>query len=316
MATDALSGPESVKNAANLFAVLSRRDTLALFLLVKDGLKSELRTASDLGLSKKQYYTRLNQLKDAGLVEKYGDTYVYTTLGDIIHKKYVSGLVERVRFAKQFKMIDALKKAREFSEDDISQFTRNIAGLDIEESSPKIELVWTYEEAASKLAQTIEFAEKEIVFATRFLNEVLINSILNKTKSGVSVRILADRKMVDSFAEMERKYLNLTDEHSSERLNVVRNPWYPKNIERRIADVPFSMSIIDGRYAGLELMGKNNPDKFTGAMFINDRKVCAGLLEFYQKAWDGASEDTSTIARNDDQRAFARNRRSNSLAGY
>ncbi|HVX01810.1 MAG TPA: hypothetical protein VHA09_01510, partial [Nitrososphaera sp.] len=71
MATEILSGPESVKSAADLFAALSRKDTLTLFLLAKDGLRSELRTASIVGLSKKQYYTRLNQLKNAGLIEKH-----------------------------------------------------------------------------------------------------------------------------------------------------------------------------------------------------------------------------------------------------
>lgn len=292
MATDVLSGPESVKSAARLFAALSRRDTLTLFLLAKDGLKSELRTAASVGLSKKQYYTRLNQLKDAGLVEKSRDTYVYTTLGNTIHQKHVSGLVESVRFNKQFRMIDALKRTREFSEDDISDFAKSVAGLDVSEPS-RVDVVWTYEEAASKLAETIEFAEREIVFATRFLDEALINVILNKTKQGVSVRILADTKMVNSFAEMEKKYLNLTDGHSVERMNVIRNPWYPKNIERRVASVPFSVAIIDGKYAGIELAGKNNLDKFTGAIFIKDRKACAGLLEFYQKMWDAAPPEDS-----------------------
>lgn len=290
MATEILSGPESVKSAADLFAALSRKDTLTLFLLAKDGLRSELRTASIVGLSKKQYYTRLNQLKNAGLIEKYRDMYVYTTLGNVIHQKHVSGLVESVRFNKQFRMIDALKRAREFSEEDISEFTRNVAGLDISEPS-KVDLAWTYEEAASKLVEIIEFAKREIVFATRFLNEVLINNILNKTKQGVNVRILADTKMVNSFAEAEKKYLDLTDEHSTERMNVVRNPWYPKNVKRRIASVPFSVAVIDGKYAGIELAGKNSSDKFTGSIFIKDTKVCAGLLEFYQKMWDAAPEE-------------------------
>jgi hypothetical protein len=65
----------------------------------------------------------------------------------------------------------------------------------------------------------------------------------------------------------------------------------------------------------LELISKNNPDKFTGAVFINDKKVCAGLLEFYQKTWDGASEDSSTLAHDDVQRAVAK-RPDKPLAGY
>jgi DNA-binding Lrp family transcriptional regulator len=296
MATELLTVPESVNNAANLFAILSRKDTLTLFLLAKDGLKSELRTASSIGLSKKQYYTRLNQLKNAGLIEKYRDAYVYTTLGSVIHQRHIAGLVENIRFTKQFRMIDALRRTGEFSEDDIADFTRNVADLDIQESS-KVELVWSYEEAASKLAETIEFAKNEIIFATRFLNEVLINNILNKTKSGVKVRILADTRMVNSFAEMERKYLDLTDEHSLERLDMIRNPWYPKSVERRMADVPFSIAIIDGKRAGIELIRKSNSDKFIGAIFIKDAKVCAGLLEFYQKIWSTAAEDTTMVHR-------------------
>jgi len=113
---------ELVNRTTDLLSILSKKDALTIFLLAKDGLKAQTDTPQKIGLTRKQYYTRLKQLVDCGLIDKYGDTYQHTTLGAIIHQEHVLQLLEHVRNVKQMKMVDALKRTRQFSEDDIAKF--------------------------------------------------------------------------------------------------------------------------------------------------------------------------------------------------
>ncbi|MDE1870419.1 MAG: hypothetical protein KGH71_05585, partial [Candidatus Micrarchaeota archaeon] len=53
--------------------ILSKKDALTVFLKVAGGLKSDLDTPGNIGLTKKQYYTRLKRLVDLGLAQKNGE---------------------------------------------------------------------------------------------------------------------------------------------------------------------------------------------------------------------------------------------------
>ncbi len=113
----------TVKNSLKLQSVLSRKDNLAIFMnaAIEKGLNADLSTPQQLGIAKKTYYTRLKQLITAGLVRKSEGAYVHTTLGSIIYQKQLE-MMHQIRNIKQFKMIDALKSTKEFSEEDIKGF--------------------------------------------------------------------------------------------------------------------------------------------------------------------------------------------------
>ena len=77
-----------------------------------------------------------------------------------------------------------------------------------------------------------------------------------------------------------------------ERKCVVANPWYPDNsVNRRIADIPFGIIILDNSEVGIELVNSNNPKEFYGGIFITDEKLAMTMTELYEQIWEKASEN-------------------------
>jgi len=296
MATDLLVDMELVKNFTKLFSILSKKDTFTIFLFASRGLKAESSTLQTIGLSRKRYYTRLKHLTDAGLVTKSEDGYSHTTLGHIIYQKYLIGLMKQIANTKQMKMIDTLKRTKQFSEEDITKFVEKVtdsANVAENISAPRIEIAWTLEDMISATVERVEFCKNEILIAARSFNEIIINNILRKTSSGnIKVKVIADVSLIEEYIKMnENRDLDLNDKNAIERSNVLTNPWYPNNsnIDRRISSVPYNMLISDSMDVGLELIDWNEPRKFHGVVFIRDEYVSKIMRDFYYKIWDIAA---------------------------
>jgi hypothetical protein len=303
MVKSVLSDPDLVKNSAKLLSILSRRDNLSIFMLAvgdtnNEGLAAKSSTIQKLGLSKKVYYARLKQLIGAGLIEKTDGIYKHTTLGNIIYQNHILSLIEELKNMKQMKMVDTLRHTKQFSEDEIDNFIRRITGNkisipDSNTSSIRIEFAWTYQDMVSAMVERIEFCKNEILLASRYLNEIIINSILRKANSSaIEVKVLTDSSLVKQYFEAEGKTLKLrdNDKNASERLNVVSNPWYPGKVSRRIASIPFSMIILDDKEIGIEIVNWNDPKNFHGVIFIKgDEKTLKIMQELYYKIWVKAS---------------------------
>ncbi len=118
-----------VKELCKLLAILSKFEALTIFLLAKNGLKAETDTPGKIGLTRKQYFTRLKQLVDSGLIEKRDGSYFHTTMGAFVYEKHLVSLLEGVKNAKEMRMIDVLKQANNFSEDDILQLKDTVLRL-------------------------------------------------------------------------------------------------------------------------------------------------------------------------------------------
>ena len=112
--------PEMIRSACKLLSVLSRQDTLVLFMRIRDGLYSNKNSSGLLNLTRKQYYTRLRNLVDAGLVKKNGDSYTHTTFGSLIYENYLAVMLKGIRNFKHIQMIDALKESQGLSKDEVT----------------------------------------------------------------------------------------------------------------------------------------------------------------------------------------------------
>lgn len=114
-----------LKELSKLFSVLSKVDSLTIFLHSKQGLKSSIDNLQNIGLSRKKYYTRLKQLVNSGLIKKHHGTYYHTTMGKFVYENIFSSFLYAMKNANQMKMIDILKNDLKYSEEEIS----NIIGL-------------------------------------------------------------------------------------------------------------------------------------------------------------------------------------------
>ncbi len=293
MGTELLTDQEAMKSSTKLLSVLSKKDNLSIFIFAKDGLKAESSTMQNLGLSRKVYYTGLRQLIDAGLISKSEGAYSYTTLGGIIYQGHIVRLIEEMKNKQQMMMIDTLKNSKEFSEEDITNFvdriTHSRSSMNAE-ALPKIEIAWTYQDMVSAIVERVQLCKNEILLASRSFNEIIINNILRKANSGIDVKVISDSSLVKQYIEAEGRGLSLNDKNSSERIKVVSNPWYPGKVKRRVARIPFSIIVFDGKEVGVELVDWNEPKKFYGVIFIREEKTSKTMLNFYNKMWDAATE--------------------------
>jgi predicted transcriptional regulator len=80
----------SYQYIANILKMLSDDKSLAVFDMVGSSLSSDSAAVlTRLGMTKKQYYWKMNQLIDAGLVKKKSDRYLLTSLGKIVYETQI-----------------------------------------------------------------------------------------------------------------------------------------------------------------------------------------------------------------------------------
>ena len=288
---------ESFESTVKLLNVLSKKKNLMLFMSAKSGLLADSSSPNNAGLSKKIYYTCLKQLINSGLVIKTGGKYIHTSLGSVIYEAHILKLTEQMRNLKHLQMIDTLKHSGGFSDTDIEKFMNKLTG--VRTSTPdipaKIEMVWTYEDMVSAIVERTEFCRNEILLASRYFNEIIINSILRKARLGLDVKVISEKSLVTEFFE-QNNHMILNDKNSLERSNVVGNPWYPGKIDRQVRKVPFSIIIFDRKEVGIEFIDANEPKIFKSAIFIRDEQTSKLMMEYFQKMWTTNPEDTTITA--------------------
>ncbi|MGI0094891.1 MAG: hypothetical protein ACREA8_12455 [Nitrosotalea sp.] len=292
--SSALTSNDSSKLLAQLtevLSVLSKNDALTIFLMANEGIKSELDTPAKIGLTKKQYYTRLKQLVDLGLVIKQNESYMQTAFGKIVYQKHIIGLTNQIKNSKYLQLVDVLKADSKFNDSDIMEFMAKVQpqiSSDLQEPSPKISTVASsYEDMVRKILEMTEFAQHEILLVTRFQNELIINSILKKANAGINVKVLADTNLVEDYFGKEMPVKS--DKNKKERENVVSNPYYPSKIDRRYVQVPFCIMIVDNKHVGLEIVDLSESKKFKMAIFREDTNIASSMTPLFNNLWQKSS---------------------------
>ncbi|HJW20650.1 MAG TPA: hypothetical protein VJ571_08875 [Candidatus Nitrosotalea sp.] len=274
-----------------VLSVLSKNDALTIFLMANEGIKSELDTPVKIGLTKKQYYTRLKQLVDLGLVIKQNESYIQTAFGKVVYQKHIIGLTNQIKNSKYLQMVDVLKADSKFNDSDIMEFMAKVQpqiSSDLQESSPKISTIASsYEDMVRKILEMTEFAQHEILLVTRFQNELIINSILKKANAGINVKILADINLVEDYFGNEMPVKS--DKNKKERENVVSNPYYPAKIDRRYVRIPFCIMIVDNKHVGLEIVDLSESKKFKMAIFREDVNISSSMTLLFNDLWQKSS---------------------------
>lgn len=269
-----------------VLSILSKNDALTIFLMANDGIKSEWDTPTKLGLTKKQYYTRLKQLVDLGLIVKNNEFYIQTAFGTVVNQKHIVGLTNNIKNSKYLQMVDILKANPKFNDKDIMEFISKVEpqlSTELQESKKNKLVASSYEEMVGKILEVIEFAKKDIILVTRFQNELIINSTLKKANAGINVRILADTEMVAEYFAKESRIKS--DKNKNERVNVVSNPFYPSKIERKYVEVPFCLLVVDNKYVGIEIADVIDSRNFKMAIFAEDPILSASMVSMFENLW-------------------------------
>jgi hypothetical protein len=305
---------ENMKVSLSIFSVLSKPNTMKLFLASVQGVKISASTLSSLKLTRKKYYKALKQLKGVNLVEKSRGFYSPTTFGKIVYQRIIIELVQYRKYIEEMDAIDTIKAALTPQLED--KFARLFEKLILQNSaetsstptpapvtsSKRVEVVYNLEDMISILLKRISSCNEQIIVGTRFSPEVVINAILDKSRQGVNVKILADIDLIKEYIKLHNisgATLDSKDRDSSERLSVIANPWYPnKSVNRRICSLPFGIIIIDKKEVGIELVSGKTPDEFSMGILIKDSEVAAVMEQYYEEMWKNAVSDINNLKDN------------------
>ena len=301
----------------NLFSILSHSDSLRMFVMAKDGLKISPSVIDKLNISPKAYYRALKQLRDAGLVEKKKDNagiirYFHTTFGSVFYQRNIVEMDRYMENLEKMQMIDAIKRSGKFSEAGIEKLIQEIMDNIMEHPSSssssssssfpsvisqstkqKVDITLSFDRMIQILLDRIDCCKNEILISTRICPEIIINKLLERSKLGVKLKVIADIDLVKEYLRSQENFVdNLNKENPmEERKCIVANPWYPDiSVNRRIEDIPFGMVIIDNSEVGIELVNSNNPKEFYGGIFIRDEKIAMNMTQLYEQIWEKASE--------------------------
>ncbi len=278
---DVIMQEDILKETSNILGTLSKYDALKIFLECIEGIEADTNASDRLGLTKKQYYTRLKQLVDAGLIEKSKGKYVHTTLGKLIYDKAIRILFEHVKNSKKLLMVDVLKSSGKFDMEEIYRL------LQIKTEENKARIYMDYNDLIEDLAARISDARSEVCYATRHFNEVIVGKAIELGRKGVSIRVLADKSLIDKYIK-EYAGIQRTNGHGLERFKMFVDPFYPDKFDRKIIEVPFSFVVIDSKYVGIELINSYNPERFYAAIYVEDVYIARQIKELFNELYNKA----------------------------
>ncbi|MEM0446361.1 MAG: hypothetical protein QW574_02805 [Candidatus Nitrosocaldus sp.] len=273
-----------IQETSRLLAILAKQDALTIFLESIEGIDASTDTPERLGMSKKQYYTRLKQLIDAGLITKSKGKYVQTTMGKILYERCLQLVFEQVRNAKKLIMADILKGSGRFDMDEIYRL------LQIKVENGNARLITDYDALINTLQERMKDAKSQAWYATRYFNEHVISRAIELHRRGVDVKVLVDRMLVEKYIS---EYMGMSkknaDGYEVERFKMFTDPFYPDRFDRRVTDLPFSFVILDGKYVGIELVNVNNPGRFYAGIYIENEYIASQLKGLFEMLYANAN---------------------------
>ncbi len=248
---------DTLKEVRKIVSSLSHYDALKIFLECIEGIEADTNAADRLGLTKKQYYTRLKQLVDAGLIEKSKGKYVHTTLGKLIYDKAIRMLFDHVKNSKKLLMVDVLKSSGKFDMEEIYRL------LQIKENYAyeRTRLITDYDDFVSAVRTTLDDNNiTRIYYTTRRLDTAILNKIISLYKKGVDVKIIADKRLENKDG------LTLVSKELTSRF--------------KAANIPFSL-LVSNNELFIELVNIKEPEKFYGCINIQDEHLIEQAKELF-----------------------------------
>jgi hypothetical protein len=117
---------EFIQKTQAIICSLASKENLALFQMASAGVRYNFFLLEKSGISRKQYYRGLRILRDAGLIRKFNDRYMHTTLGKLIYHEILK-IEKFTDHQNEMKMIDILKDSGQFSQNEMTSFLKKLS---------------------------------------------------------------------------------------------------------------------------------------------------------------------------------------------
>jgi len=276
--------------AEKVLSSLANLDAMKIFNEALNGIESSTKTIKKLGLSQKRYYTRLNELIEAGLIKKNGEIYELTILGKICHT-WQETFLEILEKRERLDLMDRLKLSKNLSLEESEEISRILAKdlvdtFNITDILSYVKVADTWEKVVRHTIEILENAEKNIYFVTKYVEMRVVEILIKKYQKGVKMYLLSDN--AESFSDKFRMIVMMLsnpkmvkyffDFFSSDEINF-----------KLVEDVPYTFIVVDEKYVMIEIANPIN-NKFLVAFFFKNEKIAKRLLETFDKLWDKAKE--------------------------
>lgn len=241
-----------------VFSALSREGTLTILKKANTKLTSKRRTHAKLGLTKRQYYSRLRELKKLDVIKKEGEGYVRTEKGDRLYQ-----LAKKIMVS-----ID------DSNEEDVS-FT-NVGGEKV-----RSDIITEHRKSIKKIKGLIEKAEEEIVIASRYIDYPVLNTIVERFDE-IEIKGITRKLTASDSLEISRVIFPLN------RLKKLIK--FMKKEGRVVPNLPFSFGVQDKRVAFLEVLDPLRPNNFFITIVLENEKLGEELRELFYELYDIAKK--------------------------
>jgi DNA-binding transcriptional ArsR family regulator len=291
--------------AEQVFAVLSDRPSIDILKVAYQGRLCFSNYAGKL--SKKQFYTKLKRLCNAGLVEKREDAYYRTTtLGSLVYNGHVKTLEEALTNFWQLKSIDILKSREDFPADrresiiDAIVKGSNLKNFINSTHLTGFAIIKDFNRLIIEVIRMLEDAKNEIYFASRYHDPHVSKKMLEKVEKGVNVHLLDGNQPQISVENRLNAILRTPPNEETFRTvnRLIRSHCFElKNLEPTSLDsngsntvIPKfnSFLVIDGNQVIYENINYGNPEQFTVAIARYDDTY---LAEQFINYWKMLSKD-------------------------
>ncbi|MFC1754603.1 hypothetical protein ACFL96_14600 [Thermoproteota archaeon] len=267
----------------DILHALSNEYSIKIFKQTSTGLKSGKSGLEKTGLTKKQFYSKLNRLVDLGLVFKTKGVYKQTSLGTLVNSTQIKPLEEALINYWNLRAIDELKQSKVIpsqEQEKIAQSIINKNKYSIQDENQPSKILNTYDELTKEVIRLISLAENEIYIASRYYEPNISLKLMEKFREGVSLNILDGNPSGTSLTSRLKTALNDTSMRSIAKAMLESTK---VRIRNRILE--YSFIVVDGNYCGFEIINPLSPHEFNIAVEFNDQKISQKMINFFENLW-------------------------------
>jgi predicted transcriptional regulator len=276
-----------------VFSALGDSETLRLFRLASVGIEARTEAITRIGMSRKQFYSRLQKLAKLGLIRKKKGIYAHTTLGTMVQNIQLKPLEELVDSYWKLEAIEMLKAANKIPNEERTKLIETITrGTEFNflsyGSMNKIKVLNTYDDLVDELLKYVDLAEKEIFIAVRYHEPIVAKKIVDKFKQEIDLYILDGNPPNLNLESIMRAIIKSPPD--KETLDFCTKFLNSPNVRWRNKSVPFSFAVVDGVYAGFEVTNPLAPNEFMFAVEVKDEKISQKMKDYFMELWKTAEE--------------------------
>jgi DNA-binding MarR family transcriptional regulator len=275
-----------------LFSAAANIDAIKIFYAAKDGINSSTQAIREMDLTQKKYYTHLKRLIDADLIERVDGAYRHTTLGKIGFK-LAEAFKTAISQKDRLDLIDKLTKAKNITVEETEEIMRTILkdtnivpGERISDLLGPVRMADTWEKVVQDVVEYVNNAEKEIYFATQYLDMRVVESLLSAAQKGIRMKFLiGEQQNVSGAVHQLLKSLFTEPKTLKFLFNFVRSP----DLQLKYAELPYTFVVVDRKYSMVEV-AKPFTKSFSLGFFFHNEKLSERLIESFDVLWEKGSE--------------------------